>query len=350
VRASLAAAALAFLLLADCLHASERTRRICIPDETGRGWICGTEDDPPQPPVRPQRERAPPAPPRFLADPQGTRTLPLVPITRPSPQRPAPVEVSPVPEPVTTVAPLPEPAAETAVAPEPAPAVDPVLPATAEPTPAPVPVEPRPVETPAPEPAPPAPVPAAPPAPETVVPAPGPEASPPAPAAQALPAPVEDAAAPAAPEAPTADPAPAPPADDPAPVRPPTPRPALPQTPAPRPAPAQALAAGAWRVEAALRADPEAWTLQLAHGSDVHALARLAAELGLPLDGLFLLPLERERASWWLLAYGLFDSPEAAREAAAGLPPAAGLRGVWPRRMGPLHNEIERARRIHAPR
>jgi septal ring-binding cell division protein DamX len=347
------AAACLLIFLADCLQASERVRRICIPNQDGSGWICGTEDEPPQAPAAPRRERAPPTPPRFLADPHGTRTLPLVPIARPTPQRPAAVEVSPVPEAATTVAPLPEPADAERTAPEPA--AEPVRelpPADRAPIPAPQPEaepagpQPQPA-APEPEPVMPGPEPVAPPlqdqpAPESPVPeSPAPE--PFAPTAS------REAADPAAPEPPAADVAVAPSADVPAPIEAPGPEPSPAQVPiAPQP-PGQRVPAGPWRVDAAMRAGADTWMLQLAHGPDLQALARLAGELGLPADRLFLLPLERERAPWWLLAMGLFDSPEQAREAAGSLPSAAGLRGVWPRRAEPLQNEIERARRIHAP-
>jgi septal ring-binding cell division protein DamX len=319
----LSAAALVLILLADSLHASERVRRICIPNQDGSGWICGTEDDPPQAPAAPPaRSEAPRAPPPFLADPQGTRTLPMIPLTRPTPRRPAAVEVQPVTETATTV--------ETLTPPEPESAAPAAPPAPDRPQPSSEVVAPAAEPLPAPDTPPPA----------MLQPAPAvePDASPePVPAPEPLPSPEPE---------PEPQPLPEP---EPAPAPAPEPR-GQPEPAAAAATSTLALPAGPWRVEAALGAAPDQWTLQLAHGADAATLANLATTLALPGGALHLLPLERDGARWWLLTWGLFETPEQAREAGARLPASEGLRGVWPRRMEPLQNEIRRAQRIHSLR
>lgn len=314
MRSDVLAIGIALLLLTESLFASERERRICIPNADASGWICGTEDDPPQPAAPPPRRDAPRAPPRFLADPQGTRTLPPVPIARPTPQQPAQVEVQPVAEPSLTVEALPEPEPEVIVA----------EPSLSEPGEIAEPGAPEPVAAPTPIP----------------VPEPQPGAEP-APAAEVAIAdePTVDAVQPVDTSTQYAP--------DPVVERQATPEPVAAPDPQPAPAPVAAtvIPAGPWRVDAVMGADINQWTLQLAHGPDVDALVRLAGALGLPADQLFLLPLERDRARWWLLAWGLYETPERARQSVADLPTVEGLRGVWPRRVEPLQNEIERARR-----
>jgi hypothetical protein len=301
-------------LVTQSLDAQERVRRICIPNEDGSGWICGTEDDPPQRAAPTPRSDAPPSPPPFLVDPRGMQPL------RPSPRRPAEVDVRPVPEPSPVIEPLPEPeptpVEEAPAASDPAPEATPDI---LEPVPEPV-LEPEPTPEPAPLPLPePDPQPAQPPEPDP------------------QPTPLDTTKPDMQADATVHDAEPVAPGD----TTEPDPR----REEAFVPARAPVIPAGPWRVDAVLGAGPDQWTLQLAHGPDASALVRLAGDLGLPAEQLLLLPLERDRARWWLLAWGLFDTPEQAREVAAGLRPVEGLRGVWPRRMEPMQNEIERARR-----
>ncbi|HET7843909.1 MAG TPA: SPOR domain-containing protein [Xanthomonadales bacterium] len=113
-------------------------KRICVPSEDGRTWVCGTTDAPPPERGLPAtRDTGPsPEPPPFLADPSaGNAGAPAVDLTAPASEPPPPDRFeSAEPEASTATA---EPIAEEAVAtPEPL-AAEPAAEVAPEPEPAP---------------------------------------------------------------------------------------------------------------------------------------------------------------------------------------------------------------------
>lgn len=84
------------------------------------------------------------------------------------------------------------------------------------------------------------------------------------------------------------------------------------------------------------------YVIELGSGHSRDAAER-SATTGAPADGpVYLLALQRDGESWYLAVWGDFDSVDAARSARAELL-AGGATGVgWPRRAGPLKQELGR--------
>lgn len=126
----------------------------------------------------------------------------------------------------------------------------------------------------------------------------------------------------------------------PEPAKPVQPSRPLETAPPSRSTPAAALDNDAFRAIA-----PSAFVLELAHGSSREAVAGTGTGLALPHGRTYLLHLLHDGSDWFVLAWGEFDSLESAR-AARDEATAAGVSGVgFPRRAGPLQEEIRRARR-----
>jgi septal ring-binding cell division protein DamX len=291
------------------------TQRVCVPSEDGRGWECGTKDNPPPP--RGLRERpanADPAPPPFLAHPEyradapTARTSEVRAIPEPEPVAPAPTAPdeftgSGRAEASADVAPTPEPVAEPvteSVAEVPAePIAEPIVEAPAEPV-----VEPEP-EIVASEP-----VDSTPPAmladpnQEPVILAPGPA--------------IAGGEAPPADEPPPA-PATTPPADY-----------------------VSTYVAGDF-----LALDAARFTVQLARSSSPEGFDTLLTRLNVSSAVTYRVAIDQNGNTTWVLLWGDYPDIESARQAARALP-AELVRGAWPRKIGPLQDEARRSGMVPA--
>ncbi|MDC8011341.1 hypothetical protein [Tahibacter soli] len=374
VRHSLRAAGIGFALAlmpyVACAQQDEHIfepgkKHVCVPAADRKSWNCGSADNPPAatpkadgPALRSARatdlsdsERAaaaaamepaaaPSEPPAAIASPSSSgsasgRTVPSYLL--------APEAAS---APVASSAPPPAPKSEP----------PPAAPVEAKPVAA------APVEVKAAEPPPVDTKPAAPPPLETAAPVVT-EAKPPAPEPE--PERVVTQAKPAAPEPPTTAPkprTPEPPAAVAAPTEPPaaiaapvatevssepvvapkaaeaTPQAAPPSEPVRTAAPSLRHA-DAFRTLADSR-----YVLELARGADRSAVEAAAAQATLPRGEVYLLALTRDGASWYVALWGDFDSIDSAR-AARGEALASGIADVgWPRRVGPLKQELKLVR------
>jgi hypothetical protein len=81
------------------------------------------------------------------------------------------------------------------------------------------------------------------------------------------------------------------------------------------------------------------YVLELASGSDRRSVEDTASQAALPHGSVWLLTLRRDGAPWHLAVWGDFDSVDAAR-AARNEAQAAGMTAGWPRRAGPLKQEL----------
>jgi septal ring-binding cell division protein DamX len=84
------------------------------------------------------------------------------------------------------------------------------------------------------------------------------------------------------------------------------------------------------------------FTLELAKGRDIAALHSLANSLNEIAGTLYLLEFSLPDGIWYSLVWSDFATPEAARDARAGLPEQSQITSGWPRRIGPLQKEISR--------
>lgn len=81
------------------------------------------------------------------------------------------------------------------------------------------------------------------------------------------------------------------------------------------------------------------FVLELASGADRRRVEDAAASLALGRGEIYLLPLQRDGAPWFVAVWGDFDSVDAAR-AARDEAAAAGATPGFPRRIGPLKQEL----------
>lgn len=79
--------------------------------------------------------------------------------------------------------------------------------------------------------------------------------------------------------------------------------------------------------------------LELASGSDRDQVEAGAGQFALAHGQIYLLSLQRNGEPWFLAVWGDFDSVDAARAARAEAN-AAGAATGWPRRAGPLKQEL----------
>lgn len=348
-------------------------KRICVPSDDGRTWVCGTPDSPP--PARSLSEvrnsEPSPEPPMFLSNPDAAASAPNVDLSAPPPE-PAPVDefagggraapTTEVPDtadaaPIEEAAPVP-----SEPMPEPEPVVEPPVPSQpdivgadaaqagtpallAAPSedrgfplaPTPSPGEPLPAESAPPEPE-----------PASVV-AEEPAAPDPNVAAPVEPEPIVAAPAPVAPEPEAAAPEPEPAASEPAPVASePEPEtetePVVAETiaaePASAPVVATTLASAPRNSTAFLAIAPGHYTLQLARAASQSGFATLLGTLGLRGEEAYSVPLSAGGAPSWLLLWGDFENLDVARAAAAQLAPRT---AAWPRRAAPIQDELRAA-------
>lgn len=354
-------------------------KRICVPSDDGRTWVCGTPDSPP--PERSLSEvrssEPSPEPPMFLSDPDAASSAPNVDLSAPPPE-PAPVDefagggraapTTEVPDtadaaPIEEAAPVPsEPMPEPEPEPEPVvaqtPVVEPSVPSRpdivgadaaqagtpallAAPSedrgfplaPTPSPGEPLPAESAPPEPEP---------EPASVV-AEEPAAPDPVVAAPVEPEPIVAAPAPVVPEPEPVAPEPERVASEPAPVAR-EPEPVVAETiaaePASAPVVATTLASAPRNSTAFLAIAPGHYTLQLARAASQSGFATLLGTLGLRGEEAYSVPLSAGGAPSWLLLWGDFENLDAARAAAAQLAPRT---AAWPRRAAPIQDELRAA-------
>jgi hypothetical protein len=82
------------------------------------------------------------------------------------------------------------------------------------------------------------------------------------------------------------------------------------------------------------------YVLELARGTDRTAVESAAAQASLPRGEVYFLTLTRDGSAWYVALWGDFDSIDSARAARAEAL-ASGMDGVgWPRRVGPLKQEL----------
>lgn len=324
--------ALLFVALSTSAAAQEQvfepgSKHVCVPAANGEGWDCRSSEATPA--------AATPADPAKPREPR-LRSSSQVPDETPKTE-------SAEAEPATTVEPLAPAAPAPASAPPPAVAAprassrnvpnyllapEARTSGAAAPTPTPARRNPEPVAT---APAAPAPAAAAP-RPAAAPPAtPEPEraVAPPEPVA-ATPAPIESASPP--PAATPEPPAPEPVAETPAPrvVNPPV------TAPAP-PAPRETALLGESEFR---RLGDSRYVIELASGSSRDAVENEASLYAH--DNVYLLTLKRDGEAWYLAVRGDFDSVDAARAARAEALAGGATRVGWPRRVGPLKQELGR--------
>lgn len=82
------------------------------------------------------------------------------------------------------------------------------------------------------------------------------------------------------------------------------------------------------------------FVLELAGGSDRRAVEDEAGRTALARGDIYLLALSRDGAPWYLAVWGDFDSVDAARAARGEALAAGAARAGWPRRAGPLKQEL----------
>lgn len=111
---------------------------------------------------------------------------------------------------------------------------------------------------------------------------------------------------------------------------------ALPVPPAPRPA-AKAERFGAWIA----KAEPGHYTLQLLSDTNEAGVKRYMTRNIPPGAGDYF-ATERDGQVWYSVVYGVYETYSAAREAAAGLPPALGERKPWIRKVGSIQQQMLR--------
>ena len=308
-------------------------KHVCVPAADRRSWNCGSAEDPPA--ASPKADGPALRPARATELTEAERSA-------------AAAVAEPAAEPPAAVA-APSPAAPGRNVPSyllaPSAASAPVAAsAPAEPASAPPPVETKPVET---KPAEaPAPV-----EPKAVAAEPPPPAAPVVTDAKpAEPERVVTQAKPPEPEPPTTTPKPREPSPPPASVAAPPPVAASTPTQAPSETVVEAktgpvapppVVPSALRDARAFRTLADArWVLELARGADRASVEAAASQASLPRGEVYLLPLTRDGASWYVALWGDFDSIDAAR-AARGEALAAGIDGVgFPRRVGPLKQEL----------
>ncbi|GMV30528.1 MAG: hypothetical protein AMXMBFR59_26530 [Rhodanobacteraceae bacterium] len=179
--------------------------------------------------------------------------------------------------------------------------------------------------------------PTAPPAPPERVPAasvPEPPVAPPVAAADATPEPATPP-----PRMPASSASVAPPTAEP-PRPPPPPSAAAPAAPAAPPADATAAAGGTAPLGAAefRRLGDSRYVIELASGRQRDAVE---SEVARPARGeVYLLSLTRDGEAWYLAVWGDFESVDAARNARAEALANGAVRVGWPRRVGPLKQEL----------
>ena len=341
---------LGVLISAGTIHAEDfapGVQHVCVPNADGDGWDCGTVDNPPAATatIEAASSEPAPAPPPFLANPEGTSGPTYLhappeheiiaadaPVEEPiaaeaaAAAEPAAIaesaaamtpEVAPIP---STPSPLPEPTAAVA---EPLTDATPVeeIPATATTTASDVPATSEPAAT----------------AVATETSAVVEETSPSA--AQSLPE-AEPAAATAAVVA--SEPVPATQATTPAvaaaaePVEPAT-EVTTPPTPVHSSAALSVASLQGARAFAALT--PSRYTLQLAYAQKPDGIPQLIQQLGIDPRQCYLLRVRRDGGDWWVLAWGDHADAAAAKRALAQLRPVGGMSAVWPRRISYLQGE-----------
>jgi hypothetical protein len=317
--------ALLFLALSAAATAQEQvfepgSKHVCVPAASGEGWDChsaegaapaaANEAKPREPRLRSSSQVAEESPKAEAAAAEPATSIePLAPAT-PAQTTSAPPAAVAAPRENSRNVPnyLLAPEARTSGAPAPTrPAPAPPVERKSQPaTPAPAPAAPPPVAA-APEPA------RAPPPSEPVAATPAPE---PAPAPVATPEPR----------------APEPIAETPAP-RVVNPQPVAPPPPAPRESPL--LGAAEFR-----RLGDSRYVIELASGNRrdaVESEASLYAH-----SNVYLLTLQRNGEAWYLAVRGDFDSVDAARAARAEMIASGATQIGWPRRAGPLKQELGR--------
>lgn len=300
------------------------TKHVCVPAANGDGWDCRSADGSPVTAADDGKDR--PREPRLRSSSQVPDEIPASDATAaqvpagtpaaapPAPQSPPPSVAAPRANPRNVPHYLLAPEARaTAVSAPPAEPAPPARPAPVAETPATAPRERAPVAA------------SSEPAPE----APAATAPPPAPPVAAAP----ERSAPAAPAAapPPAEPPRSPAADVPPVAATPAPTPAAP------PPAANGLLLGATEFR---RLGDSRYVIELASGSSRDAVEREAAA---PAHGeVYLLPLQRDGAAWYVAVWGDFDSVDAARSARAEALANGATRLGWPRRVGPLKQELGR--------
>lgn len=80
--------------------------------------------------------------------------------------------------------------------------------------------------------------------------------------------------------------------------------------------------------------------LELASGSDRSAVEYEAGRIAPTHGEIYLLPLSRDGAPWYVAVWGDFDTVEAARAARGEAIAVGAMRAGWPRRAGPLKQEL----------
>jgi hypothetical protein len=314
------------------------SKHVCVPAASGEGWDCRSTDATPPVPAEPEKKSREP---RLRSSSQIPDEAPKA-DTEAATSAPAPASVEPpaATAPPAVAAPPPAVAAPRAssrnvphylLAPEarasapaaaaPAASAPPAAPQSATPAPA---AAPAAIESPAPR--------------TSASTAPAREASVQT-APAAAPEPVRTAPASPPPEpiaaAPAAPPAPAP--------EPPRAAPPAPADPAPAPAAASAPAARDTALLGATefrRLGDSRYVIELASGNSRSAVE---SEAGAQTRGeVYLLPLTRDGEAWYVAVWGDFESVDAARSARAEALASGATHVGWPRRVGPLKQELGR--------
>lgn len=313
------------------------SKHVCVPAASGEGWDCRSTDATPPVPAEPEKksreprlrsssqipdeapradtETAPPAPaPAGVERPAAAAPTAPPAVTAPPPAAAAP-RASPRNVPHYLLAPEARASAASAPAAAPTSSAPPAAPRSAPPAPA---AAPAAIESPAPR--------------TSASTAPAREA-PARTAPAAAPEPVRTApASPPSPEpvvaAPAAAPAPEPPRAAP-------PAPAGPAPSAPVARDTALLGATEFR-----RLGDSRYVIELASGNSRDAVE---SEAGAPTRGeVYLLPLTRDGEAWYVAVWGDFESVDAARSARAEALASGASRVGWPRRVGPLKQELGR--------
>lgn len=92
-----------------------------------------------------------------------------------------------------------------------------------------------------------------------------------------------------------------------------------------------------------MRQPPDRYTLQLFGTSNRERMVGYVNRQQ-DIDEFALLTLQRDGRPWYVVTYGIFSSPDAARGAAAGLPKTVGRVDPWVRTFASVQAHIEQGR------